>query len=154
MDPTHDGYTVTLDGYAVTTDLARADLDAVAAMLRSSYWAADRPPAVTAAAFRSSASIPFVLLDPAGRTVGCARVVTDRLTFGWVCDVFVHPDHRGRGRGKFLVRAVLAHPDLDRPGVRLTLNTRDAHGLYESFGFARRELMWRHPQGGDGPAGA
>ena len=147
MDATDDGYTV-------TTDLTRADLAAVAAMLRDTYWAADRPPAVVEAAFRSPASVPFFLLDPAGRTVGCARAVTDRLTFGWVCDVVVRPDHRGRGRGKFLVRAVLAHPDLDKPGVRLTLNTRDAHGLYERFGFARRELMWRHPRGGDGTAGA
>ena len=140
------------DGYAVTTDLARADFDVVEAMLRTSYWAAERPRAVIEAAFRSPASIPFFLLDPLGRTAGFARVVTDRLTIGWLCDVMVHPDHRGGGRGKFLVRSVLAHPDLDKPGVRLILGTRDAHTLYEPFGFARRELMWRHPQGAAGPA--
>jgi predicted GNAT family N-acyltransferase len=67
--------------------------------------------------------------------VGFARVVTDRATFAWLCDVFVLPDHRGNGVSKLLMDAVMAHPDLAR--VRnFMLATRDAHGLYAKYGFA------------------
>ena len=64
-----------------------------------------------------------------------SRVVTDRATFGWICDVFVVPEHRGRGAGKTLMDAVMAHPDMQ--GLRnILLATRDAHGLYARYGFA------------------
>lgn len=66
--------------------------------------------------------------------VGFARVVTDRATFAWLCDVFVLPAHRGNGVSKLLMDAVMAHPDLAR--VRnFMLATRDAHGLYAKYGF-------------------
>ena len=67
--------------------------------------------------------------------VGFARVVTDAATFAWLGDVFVLPDHRGRGLGKRLIEAVMAHPDLQ--GLRkFMLATADAHSLYERFGFS------------------
>jgi GNAT superfamily N-acetyltransferase len=63
-----------------------------------------------------------------------ARVVTDRATFGWICDVFVSAERRAQGLGKALVSYIRAHPDLQ--GLRrLHLATRDAHGLYAQFGF-------------------
>ena len=69
-----------------------------------------------------------------GKQVGFARVVTDAATFAYLGDVFVVGEHRGRGIGKQLVAAVMAHPDVQ--GVRLfLLGTADAHGLYEGFGF-------------------
>jgi ribosomal protein S18 acetylase RimI-like enzyme len=61
-------------------------------------------------------------------------VVTDGATFAHLMDVFVLSEHRGRGFGKDLVRAVMLHPDLQ--GLRkFTLHTADAHSLYEQFGF-------------------
>jgi GNAT superfamily N-acetyltransferase len=69
-----------------------------------------------------------------GRQVGFARVVTDRATFAWLCDVFVLEAYRGRGLSKWLIGCVMSHPDL-RGLRRLLLGTRDAHGLYERFGF-------------------
>jgi GNAT superfamily N-acetyltransferase len=66
--------------------------------------------------------------------VGFARVVTDRATFAWLCDVFVAPAARGQGIGTRLVAALVAHPDLQ--GLRRWgLRTRDANALYERFGF-------------------
>jgi GNAT superfamily N-acetyltransferase len=68
--------------------------------------------------------------------VGFARVVTDAATFAHLMDVFVLPEQRGRGLGKQLVAAVMAHPDLQ--GLRkFTLHTLDGHTLYERFGFSR-----------------
>jgi len=158
--------------YMVSNDLALADFDVIESLLRTSYWASTRPRDVIEAAFRSPASLPFFVFDLAApavaedakvraggdarapgrdtpRTVGFGRVVTDRLTIGWLCDVMIHPEHRGTGVGKLLVSSIVRHPDLDKPGVRLILGTSDAHGLYEQFGFFRRELMWRHPMGAD-----
>ncbi len=154
--------------YMVSSDLALADFDAIEALLRTSYWAAERSRDVIESAFRSPASIPFFVFDldarvsspapapgdagedaRAPKTVGFGRVVTDRLTIGWVCDVMIHPDYRGQGLSKLLVGSIVNHPDLNKPGVRLILGTKDAHGLYEQFGFFRRELMWRHPMGGE-----
>ena len=72
--------------------------------------------------------------------IGFARVVTDRATFAHLMDVFVLSEHRGRGVGKELMRAVMAHPDLQ--GLRkFTLHTADAHSLYEEFGFRRVESL-------------
>lgn len=75
--------------------------------------------------------------DPArgAPQVGFARVVTDRATFAWLCDVFVVEAHRGHGAAKALLDAVMSHPDLQ--GLRnVLLATRDAHRLYARYGFA------------------
>jgi predicted acetyltransferase len=53
---------------------------------------------------------------------------------GYLCDVFVVPEHRGKGLSKALMKSVMDHPDLKDLPVFL-LNTRDAHGLYQRFGF-------------------
>jgi GNAT superfamily N-acetyltransferase len=62
--------------------------------------------------------------------------VTDRATYGRLCDVYVLDDYRGRGLGTWLIGFALSHPDL--AGLkRITLGTRDAHDLYAKFGFER-----------------
>jgi GNAT superfamily N-acetyltransferase len=66
--------------------------------------------------------------------VGFARVVTDRATFAWLCDVFVVESHRRRGIADALLLAILAHPDLQKLR-RWSLATRDAHPLYRRHGF-------------------
>jgi N-acetylglutamate synthase-like GNAT family acetyltransferase len=81
--------------------------------------------------------------------VGLARVVTDRASFAWLCDVFVLDEHRGKGLSKWLMECVLAHADLQ--GLRrFILGTRDAHGLYARYGFkpvdATRMLEIHRPQ--------
>ena len=69
-----------------------------------------------------------------GEQVAFARVVTDRATFAWLCDVFVAASARGQGIGTSLVAAIVEHPDLQ--GLRRWgLRTRDAHDLYRRFGF-------------------
>lgn len=63
-----------------------------------------------------------------------ARIVTDYVTFAWLCDVFVDEEYRGRGIAKWLLETILAHPDI--AGLkRVLLTTDDAHGLYSRYGF-------------------
>jgi GNAT superfamily N-acetyltransferase len=124
--------------YVISTDPKHIDRDRVWHFLHDdSYWAAGVPRDVMDRAIDASLCFSAFAGDPekGGAQVGFARVVTDRATFGWVCDVFVLPDHRGSGVGKMLMDAVMAHPDLG--GLRnVMLATRDAHGLYARYGFA------------------
>ncbi|NUM53388.1 MAG: GNAT family N-acetyltransferase [Candidatus Hydrogenedentes bacterium] len=121
--------------FAVDTDRNRIDFERVYAYLKTTYWAADRTYEEIRRAWEQS-QLAFGVyasgLD--GLQVGCARVVTDTRTFGWLADVFVDPDFRGQGLGKFLVQCVVDHPDCR--DIRLfMLGTRDAHGLYERYGW-------------------
>jgi N-acetylglutamate synthase-like GNAT family acetyltransferase len=61
-------------------------------------------------------------------------MVTDTATFAYLADVFIDEDYRGKGLGQWLVKTILAHPDLQ--GLRrIMLATKDAHALYEQLGF-------------------
>jgi GNAT superfamily N-acetyltransferase len=119
--------------FLVSTDPALLDLPLLHDFLANrSYWATGRPPEVVRRSLDHS--LGFGLYEQA-RQVGFARVVTDRATFAWLCDVFVLEQYRGRGLGKWLVECVLGHPAL--LGLRrILLGTRDAHGLYTRYGFA------------------
>lgn len=125
--------------FRVSTDPARLDVDAVHAFLSTSYWAQGIPRETVARALRNS--LCFGLYEEDSQ-VGLARMVTDRATFAYLCDVYVLPERRGLGLGRWLIQCVMDHPDL--AGLRrLILVTRDAHDLYRSFGF--KELS--HPAG-------
>ena len=99
-----------------------------------SYWALGRARDVQDAAIDASRN--FAVIDTAtGAQVAYARVVTDGVTFAWLCDVFVDPEVRGEGVGIGLIEGVVAA--LEPLGLRrILLATADAHGLYEKFGFA------------------
>jgi GNAT superfamily N-acetyltransferase len=117
--------------YSITTDAQRLDIDAIHAYLNRSFWAEGIPKATVAKAIAHS--LCFGLFD-GDKQVGFARVVTDRATFAYLCDVYVLETHRGHGLGKWLIETVMAHPDLQ--GLRrFQLVTRDAHGLYSRHGF-------------------
>ncbi len=114
----------------VTDDASLIDLDLVHSWLRESYWAKNRDRDTQRRA--NAGSMLFGAFDEEEQ-VGFARVVTDRATFAWICDVIVSPEARGKGVGKALMDAITAHPELE--GVRLLLATRDAHSLYEKYDF-------------------
>ena len=116
----------------ITTDTGRFDRDRLHAWLSGTYWSRGIPREILDRAIDNS--ICFAALRN-GEMVGFARVVTDRATFAWLCDVFVAEDARGTGVGKTLMDAVMAHRELQ--GLRnFFLATRDAHGLYQRYGFA------------------
>jgi GNAT superfamily N-acetyltransferase len=109
-----------------------------------SYWARGLPMATLQRALDHSLCFGG-FVGP--RQVAFARVVTDYATFGYLADVFVLADCRGRGYAATLMTAILSHERLQ--GLRrFSLSTADAHGLYERFGFkpvARPErMMERH----------
>ena len=108
------------------------DLDATHAFLSlHAYWCRGIPRDTLKRAL--DGSLCFAVKD-GGAQIGFARVVTDFATFAYLADVYVLPEHRGRGVSKVLLDAVHAHPRLQ--GLRRwMLATRDAHGLYRQYGW-------------------
>lgn len=122
-----------VDGYEIDTDPGRIDVDVVHAYLTRSYWARGIPRGTV------ERSLPGSLvwgIYQGSVQAGFARVITDKATFAYLCDVFVLEEHQGRGLGPWLMATIMRHPDLQ--GLRrFVLATRDAHGLYEKVGFQR-----------------
>lgn len=117
----------------IVHDLALLDFRATSDLIQASYWGRDRTDAVNRRAFENSVC---AIARIGAEQVGFARASGDRAVFARISDVIVWPDQRGKGIGKSLVAALLEHPDLGTVTI-WTLNTGDAHGLYERFGFRR-----------------
>jgi GNAT superfamily N-acetyltransferase len=115
----------------ISTNRALIQMDRVCEFLAQSYWANQRERTTIIKSIEHS--LCFSLFH--GQTqIGFARVVTDGATFAYLCDVFIDEAYRGRELGKWLVECVLQHPDLLNIR-RFLLVTKDAHGLYQPFGF-------------------
>lgn len=145
--------------YLVSDERERLVLEVIHGYLARSYWAAGIPREVVARSLEHSLCFGLYRVDSdrvdsdsddsdrhvsdkhgqlpdgaPGAQLGFARVVTDRATFAYLCDVFVLEEARGLGLGKFLIECVHAHPDLQ--GLRRwLLVTRDAQRLYEPLGW-------------------
>ena len=117
--------------YEISTDRRRISVDVVHQFLQTSYWAAGIPRAVVAKSIRHS--LCFGVFHQ-GRQVGFARVISDFSTTAYLADVFVLPEHCGRGLAKRLMKTIMAHPELQRLRT-FFLRTKDAHGLYAPYGF-------------------
>ena len=123
----------TTKGYVISTNRKRLDVSRIHQFLRSTYWARDIPRNVVAKSIRNSLCFAVYYHR---ELVGFARMITDRATFAYLADVFILPEHRGRGVGRKLVAAILAHRNLQ--GLRrVLLSTHDAQLFYAQFGFRR-----------------
>jgi GNAT superfamily N-acetyltransferase len=118
--------------YEIDDDAARLDFARLHDWLTTSYWSPgisrDR---VQRAAAGSSLVVGAYLDDS---QIGYLRVVSDRATFAWIADVFVDPDHRGKGIASAMIRLALEHPQHQNLR-RWVLATRDAHEVYAKCGF-------------------
>ena len=119
--------------YVISDDPARFDADAMHDFVEvEAYWGQERTREQTAAG--AANSVVLGVYGPDGSMVGGARIVTDRATFGYVTDLYVLAEHRGRGLGQALAAATCEHPAV--AGIkRLMLITADAHELYRPLGF-------------------
>lgn len=117
--------------YVITSDPSLIDVEAAHAFLSQSYWATQIPIELLRKAIQNSICFAARFQDS---QIGFARVITDKSTFGYLADVYVLEEHRGNGVARLIMDAVVRHPDLQ--GLRrFMLATRDAHGLYEKYGF-------------------
>lgn len=132
--------------YTISTDKSRLDVSLIHRYLsQESYWAPNIPLDIVERSIEHSLCFGVYQGD---RQVGFARVVTDQATFAYLADVFILPEHRGRGLAKRLMETISTWPTLQ--GLRRwILMTRDAHYLYEKFGFVApakpQNIMERKP---------
>ena len=130
----NEHYEVVKDNYLISTDKAKLNIDTIYNYIAfESYWAQGIPRDVVERSILNS--ICFGLYTD-GEQIGFARVVSDKATFAYLADVFVLPEHRGKGLSKWLMKTIHAHPELQNLR-RWWLGTKDAHGLYEQFGWTR-----------------
>lgn len=153
--------TVRRGSFLLTDDGHQMDAKSIHAFLAESYWAKGIPFEIVARSLQNSlcfglfhltpSDSSVVLSDPvppvldaaasenpdggSGRQIGFARVITDQATFAYLCDVYVLEEFRNLGLGQFLIDFVMSHPTLSDLR-RFMLVTRDAHSLYQRFGFA------------------
>lgn len=119
------------DEFIISTDKAKLDIAYIHQFLAQSYWAENIPKEIVQKSIEGS--LCFGVYNEK-QQIGFARVVTDYATFGYLADVFIDENYRGRGLSKWLMKTILSHPGLQ--GFRSwQLGTKDAHGLYAQFGF-------------------
>jgi predicted GNAT family acetyltransferase len=121
--------------YSLSRDKSKLDVGAIHAFLRASYWSPNIRRDVVERAIASSEVIG-AYVDATGEQVGFARVVTDKATFAWLCDVFVLEAHRGRGLATRMVRELMSDPEFSTLR-RWCLATRDAMDVYAPLGFEK-----------------
>ena len=108
------------------------DIKAVHQFLsKESYWAKDIPLETVKTALQNSFCVGLFKDE---KQIGFARLVTDYATFGYLADVYVLSEYRGKELSKMIMKYIM---DLDFvQGLRRTLlATLDAHSLYSQFGF-------------------
>ena len=126
--------------YLISTDRSQLNIQLIHDYLsRQTYWAVGRALDVVQRSIENSLS--FGVYQGSDQ-VGFGRVVTDYATFAWIADVFVLPEHRGQGLSKWLMEVMLSHREL-QGFRRWVLATKDAHKLYERFGFIPLHLPER-----------
>jgi GNAT superfamily N-acetyltransferase len=128
-----------LGGYELDDDPARIDRVEVHRFVsEESYWAPGRPRETMDGLIERADRV--VGLYVGGEQVGFSRTV-DAADAGlvYLADVYVHPNHRGRGLGVELVRFTVEEGPF--AGRRWVLHTSDAHALYAKFGFAPGERL-------------
>ena len=119
--------------FTVSTDRTRLDVPMIYRFLSEhSTWAVGISRSMVESSIENSLCFGGYI---DGRQVAFARVITDYCTIAHLEDLFVVPEFRGHGYAKQLVRVIIEHPSLQ--GLRrFTVNTSDAHSLFERFGFA------------------
>ena len=116
----------------ISPDINRIDFHRLHSWLTTAYWSLGVTRERVERAARNSSLVLGAYLD--GNQVGYLRVVSDKTTFAWICDVWVDSDFRGQGIAKKLVRAALEDPD--HQGLRRwVLATTNAHEVYAQCGF-------------------
>jgi len=126
--------------FLISTDRKRLDLEFIHGFLTKCYWARGIPRKLVARSIQNSLCFGVYKTK---RQIGFGRVISDFATYAYIGDVFIVAPYCGQGLGKWLMDCIMRHPLLK--GLRRwSLITRDAHGLYEQFGFTRLKRPKNH----------
>ena len=116
-----------------STDRQKVDVVQVQQLLSvGAFWAQHRTLSDLETAIQHSE--PVVTAWDGERLIGFARATSDRVYRAVLWDVVIHPEYRGRGLGRTLVKTLLAHPSVQKV-ERVYLMTSSQQGFYERLGF-------------------
>lgn len=120
------------DDYTISTDKEKLDIPSIHRFLTNETdWAQGIPLETVRTSIENSLNFG---LYHRGKQVGFARVISDFSTIAYLGDVYILPEHRGKGLSKRLMEEITAHPHLQ--GLRRwILLTDTAEWLYKTFGF-------------------
>ncbi len=125
-----------IDNYVISTDRAKLDINYIHHYLSvESYWAKNIPLEIVKQSMEGSLCFGIYHQH---KQIGFARVITDYATFGYLADVFIDKNYRGKGLSKELMTFIMEQ-DVIKKLRRFMLATLDAHGLYAQFGFEKLE---------------
>ena len=119
------------NGFVISTDPSRLDANSVFEFLAQTQWWNELTPESLDRALRNSLCFSLLEVD---RQIGLARVITDSVTYAYLCDVYIVEERRGHGLGSWLIRSVLEHPQLKHL-KRVALITHDAQPFYLGLDF-------------------
>ena len=119
----------------ISSDKNKLDIEVIHSFLTESYWGEGRTKEAVIKSIENSLNFGVYLN---GKQIGFARAVTDYTIYVYLMDVFILPEERGKGYSKQLMKVILKDPRL-QDCKDWTLKTKDAHGLYEQFGFKRAQ---------------
>ena len=127
-----DNITVYKDDHCISTNRAKLDVNAIHNFLSTqSYWCQNIPIQTVIKSIDNSLNFGLYYKD---KQIGYARIISDFSTMAYLADVYVLPEHRGKGLSKWMMQVIMSHPELH--GLRRwMLLTADAHGLYKQFGW-------------------
>jgi len=131
--------------YRIVEGKENIKVEDVVRLLKMTYWADSRPVEKIDKSMENSKCVGLYV-DGVERLVGFARVISDYATTYYICDVIIDEDYQHKGLGKALVSYVVSMPDYK--GLRGLLVTKDAHKLYEKYGYEiiNDRAMMRSPE--------
>lgn len=131
--------------YRIVEGKENIKVEDVVRLLKMTYWADSRPVEKIDKSMENSKCVGLYV-DGVERLVGFARVISDYATTYYLCDVIIDEDYQHKGLGKALVSYVVSMPDYK--GLRGLLVTKDAHKLYEKYGYEiiNDRAMMRSPE--------
>jgi len=118
--------------YFISKNKRLLNVEGIQQFIASSYWGKDRT--LNEVKLTIENSYCFGIYTNDNEQIGFARVVTDYIYFGYFMDVIIFDKFQGKGYGEILIEAMLEDSTI-KSLKTLALKTKDAHQLYERFGF-------------------
>ena len=125
------------DNFIISTDKEQLDIEIIYRFLSRSYWASNRTLEQVKESIKHSLCFGVYQQET---QIGFARIISDYSTFSYLADVFIIPEFRGLGLGKWLVETIFNLDELRN--VKCMLVTTNAHKLYEQVDFT----IFPHPE--------
>ena len=118
--------------YRIVEGKKKIKVEEVERLLKMTYWADTRPIEKIEKSMDNSECYGL-FIEGIDQLVGFARVITDYATTYYLCDVIIDNEYQHNGLGKALVSYIASMPKYAE--LRGLLVTKDAHGLYEKYGY-------------------